>query len=100
MTNNYFEVEQAIMNCWQVVDDLKILLKRYDSLSEDEQLNILIGIQNLYQLKFEDMLDTFNEYVHSRMKPDPLLDGTLLDNGKTASYSKTTFDAHRPESFK
>lgn len=93
MTNNYFELEQSIMNCWQVVDDLKTFANRYDNLSQDEQLNILIGIQKLYQMKFEDLLDKFNEYVDSRMSSDPLLDGPLLYNEQTTSNLTATIDS-------
>ena len=88
-----FELEQAIMNCWQVVDDLKTFTSRYDNLSHDDQLNILIGIKNLYQLKFEDLFDTFSEYVSNRVSSDPLLDGPLFYNEQTTSDFTATINS-------
>jgi len=54
------------MGCWNIVDDLKILTGRWDSLSEDEKLNILIGLSNLYQLKFDVMFSTFENCIRRR----------------------------------
>jgi hypothetical protein len=63
--SNIFDVEQSIMQCWGVVDDLKLLTEQvYDRpkpLTEDELGNILIGMQTLYQLKFEKCFDEFEE---------------------------------------
>jgi hypothetical protein len=64
-TSNIFDVEQSIMQCWGVVDDLKLLTEQvYDRpqpLTEDELGNILIGMQTLYQLKFEKCFEEFEE---------------------------------------
>jgi hypothetical protein len=64
-TGNIFDFEQSIMQCWGVVDDLKLLTEQvYDRpqpLTEDELGNILIGMQALYQLKFEKCFDEFEE---------------------------------------
>jgi hypothetical protein len=64
-TCNIFDVEQSIMQCWGVVDDLKLLTEQvYDRpkpLTEDELGNILLGMQTLYQLKFEKCFDEFEE---------------------------------------
>jgi hypothetical protein len=62
-TDNIFDLEQSIMQCWGVVDDIKLLTQQvYDRpqpLTEDELGNILIGMEALYQLKFEKC---FNEF--------------------------------------
>lgn len=58
-----FDLEQEIMNCWQIVDDLKTLTKRYmdgaTPMTEDEVANVLIGLEHLYQMKFEQLFETF-----------------------------------------
>ena len=58
-----FELEQSIMQCWNVVDDIKLVTQQvYDRpkpLTEDELGNILIGLESLYQIKFEKC---FNEF--------------------------------------
>jgi hypothetical protein len=47
-----FDLEQEIMNCWHVVDDIKTVCTRSDRMSQDELMNVLIGIHTLYQMKF------------------------------------------------
>ena len=58
-----FELEQSIMQCWNVVDDIKLITQQvYDRpkpFTEDEIGNILIGLEAMYQLKFEKC---FNEF--------------------------------------
>lgn len=65
-----FDLEQEIMGCWNVVDELKLLLDRWDSITEDEKLNIIIGLSNLYNLKFDVMFNTFENCVRQRELKD------------------------------
>jgi hypothetical protein len=57
-----FELEQAIMNCWHVVDDIKTVTGHVGRMSQDELMNVLIGLSTLYQLKFEDLFSEFERY--------------------------------------
>ena len=52
-----FELEQSIIRCWSVVDDIDLLYKRvgdsseFDSLSPkqmDALMNILLGVKEVY----------------------------------------------------
>jgi len=61
-----FDLEQEIMGCWNVVDELKLLVDKWDSITEDDKLNIIIGMASLYQLKFDIMFNTFEDCVHRR----------------------------------
>ena len=58
-----FELEQSIMQCWNVVDDIKLVTRQvYDRpkpLTEDELGNLLIGLETIYQLKFEKCFEEF-----------------------------------------
>ena len=58
-----FELEQSIMQCWNVVDDIKLVTRQvYDRpkpLTEDELGNLLIGLETIYQLKFEMCFEEF-----------------------------------------
>ena len=59
-----FTLEEKIMNCWRVIDDLKTLGNVYDrEHTEDEILNILIGITDLYDQRFNELFDTFEECI-------------------------------------
>jgi hypothetical protein len=60
-----FDLEQQIMDCWGVVDDIKTLYRQTDirQLSEDEWLNCLLGFSTVYQFKFEQLFDTFEKLI-------------------------------------
>lgn len=64
MKNNIFDLEQNIMNCWDIVDDLKMLneavLER--DLSQDKISNILLGFEEVYELKFQKLLEMFENH--------------------------------------
>lgn len=57
-----FDLEQDIMSCWGVVDDIKLITELVcdrGDVSEDTLANLLIGMQTMYQLKFEKCFKTF-----------------------------------------
>jgi len=58
-----FDLEQQIMDCWHVVDDLKVVSESLveDDLDPEKAANILIGLEQLYQLKFDRMFRTFEK---------------------------------------
>jgi hypothetical protein len=60
---NIYDVEQSMMECWNVVDDIKALYYSRDRLSEDDVDNYLLGLFTIYQVKFEKMQSTLEEYV-------------------------------------
>jgi hypothetical protein len=67
MTKDRFDLEQAIMNCWLITDDLQLVIeavvdKQY-KMTEDEIANLLIGLKQLYQIKFERAWNTFDEVM-------------------------------------
>jgi len=63
-----FDLEQHIINCWNVTDDLEVLneavLER--NLSQDEISNILMGMKGLYHLKFETLFETFEQALKEK----------------------------------
>ena len=58
-----FELEQSILQCWNVVDDIKLITQQvYDRpkpLTEDELGNLLMGLESMYTLKFQKCFDEF-----------------------------------------
>ncbi len=75
-----FDLEQQIMDCWGVVDDIKGLYSLPDlrRVGEDEMQNYLLGLQTIYQVKFERLFDTFEKYLkeqheQKRVKMPPVL---------------------------
>lgn len=61
-----FDLEQNIIQCWNVCDDIQLLLDSWDKLDEDQKLNYLIGLKQMYQLKFERAWDNFEVCVQTR----------------------------------
>jgi len=58
---NRFDLEQEILNAWHIVSDLKVLLDNWDKTTEDDKQNIIIGLMSLYGLKFEALLETYEQ---------------------------------------
>lgn len=61
-----FDLEQNIMQCWNVTDDIQLLLDSWDNLSEDAKQNYLIGLQQMYQMKFERTWNTFEKCIRTK----------------------------------
>lgn len=55
-----FDLEQSIMQCWNMVDDVNLLVKRGASPGDFE------GVARLYQHKFEELFAQFENGVHER----------------------------------
>lgn len=60
-----FDLEQQILKCWHVVDDLELLeeLILDRNPTTDELANIVLGLKSIYKLKFEKCFDTFEKVV-------------------------------------
>lgn len=67
--NDRFGLEQQIMNCWHVIDDLDIVFEyvmETENLDRDKVANMLLGIKDLYQLKFEKCFGTFEKLIEDK----------------------------------
>ncbi len=68
-STNRFDLEQEILNCWRVVDDLKILYENVlenSTLDRDEVANILIGLSQLYEMRFDKTFRIFEECIANK----------------------------------
>jgi hypothetical protein len=65
MTKDRFDLEQEIMECWNVTRDLQNL---YDceELCEDHKLNYLLGVITIYEVKFNKLWNTFEQCIKDR----------------------------------
>ena len=68
-----FDLEQQILECWKIIDDIKLLDKNVlegkvegGTLTQDEISNFLLGLETIYNLKFEQMFDTFSKLVNEK----------------------------------
>lgn len=61
-----FDLETDIMNCWSIVEDIKELnrcMLDRRKMTEDEVSNYLLGLETIYQVKFERLFETFEKLV-------------------------------------
>jgi hypothetical protein len=64
---NRFDLEQEILSCWNITSDLNVLLSVFDrEHTEDELMNIIIGIRELYDQKFQIAFNTFEECIRKK----------------------------------
>ena len=65
-----FDLEQGILKCWNVTDDIDMVYRKVmdnpDELDVDEISNLLLGIKSLYDLKFDELFNTFEQLIHDK----------------------------------
>ena len=99
-----FDFEQQIMNCWNVTSDIKTV---YEYLldaplevgREDKIANMLLGIEALYEAKFDKLFRQFETLVHensAHLDRDHLsnIDGIDKDLGTQTGMDSTTDPAY------
>ena len=71
--SNIAELEQQIMECWNVTKDIELVTKHLidhtDGYSDDDVMNKYLAIKDLYEVKFEALwrtLDEVTEEYHRR----------------------------------
>jgi hypothetical protein len=57
-TKTRFDMEQEIMQAWQVLDDIKMLSAREGTDKEDWD-----AVVRLYQIRFETLFETFEQLI-------------------------------------
>ena len=60
-TKTRFDMEQEIMQVWQVLDDIKMLSAREGTDQEDWN-----AVTRLYQIRFETLFETFEQMIKDR----------------------------------
>lgn len=68
-----FELEQDIINCWHVTDDIQMLFENIcddsfftgmDPAHADKISNILLGMRELYNMRFERCFANFEKLLN------------------------------------
>ena len=65
MAYDRFDFEQDMFECWHVMNDIKQL---YEMVSDrnpsiDDIANVLLGMQTLYQDRFEQLMTSFEQLI-------------------------------------
>lgn len=68
-----FKFEQQIMECWNVTTDLKTVTEYMldfplEASREDKIANMLMGIEALYEVKFDKLFRSFEQLVREHGK--------------------------------
>jgi len=58
-----FDLEQEIMNCWTIVDDLDFFYRHSALWSQEDKTNYIVGLKTKYQYRFENLFDIFEECI-------------------------------------
>lgn len=60
-----FDLEQEIMNCWNITKDLDVLFEEIieGDLTKDQISNVLLGLNQLYEIKFNKLFRTFEVFL-------------------------------------
>jgi hypothetical protein len=56
-----FDLEQAIMEVWQVVGDLKLLTERLEYMNEDQMFSAVHGLQIFADMRCESLWNTYEQ---------------------------------------
>ena len=65
------DLEPMIMDCWHVTDDIQAVFKQIGDgerdPTQDELMNALMGMQQLYQWKFEQLFFKYEQVLSSSL---------------------------------
>jgi hypothetical protein len=67
-------MEQQIMECWHVVSDIKTLSEEVieGDYSKDQITNVLLGIEHLYDIRFNKLFRTFEKFLEEYYRLEKL----------------------------
>jgi len=68
---NQFDLEQGIMSCWGVTDELNLLLEELmenQAFTQDQAANFVLGLAAIYDSKFEKLNRTFEDFLKQYYK--------------------------------
>lgn len=69
-TNDRFDLEQNIMKCWNVTDDIYVLyegvMDSNPEMTTDQIANALLGLHQMYELKFNKLWNNFEQLIKDK----------------------------------
>jgi hypothetical protein len=69
--SDQFDLEQGIMECWNVTEELKLLFEELvesDDFDYDKASNFVLGLSTIYESKFQKLFRTFEEFLKTHYK--------------------------------
>jgi len=78
-----FKLEQDIMSCWNITNDLDHLYGYLlEELGDDRSANIVLGLMELYNIKFDSCFKTFQQFVREYYVMKKQLDPVSVEQKK------------------
>lgn len=67
-TTDRFDLEQNIMKCWNVTEDIHLIYENVmeKEMTQDEIANALLGMHQLYEMKFNKLWDNFEKLIEEK----------------------------------
>jgi hypothetical protein len=76
--SNMYEIEKSILDCWKVCNDLEtVFIQIGDGEKEpshDELMNTLMGMQQLYEWKFSQLFEAYENVLKLQRKGNKMTD--------------------------
>jgi hypothetical protein len=65
---NAYDLEQQIMECWRITDDVSVLTEEIleGDLTKDKIVNVLTGLEQLYAIRFNKLFRTYEQLLAER----------------------------------
>ena len=74
--HSLYALEERIMAAWSIIDDIRLLAEIYSekSMTKDEVLNYLLGMETIFNRKFDSLFSQYEELLaeHYQSKKKPL----------------------------
>lgn len=63
-----YDLEQQIMECWHITDDIGILTEEIleGDLTKDKIINVLTGLEQLYAIRFNKLFRTYEQLLAAK----------------------------------
>ena len=64
-----FDLEQQIMKCWNITEEIKLLNENVlenNEYTKDDISNYLLGLETIYEAKFDKLFNMFGELIKDK----------------------------------
>jgi hypothetical protein len=89
MSNKIQDLEQEVLRCWEITQDLDLLAQEYEH--DDNICNRVLGIKHVYDMRFSKAWDTYEKLVeeyYAQKKRNDARDINFDDWGDEASEKR------------
>lgn len=60
-----FDLEDEIMKCWEIIDDLE-LINNHSEITSEQYRELIKSLHTLYSLKFTTLFSTFEKCIENK----------------------------------